>query len=94
VIPIGRIRCCRGVATYITLRRQDGDNESQVQAIENLISAGAKGFLITANDSKAIVPSLDKAKQGGCSSSPWTPPSTPRRRQGRSVRRVGGVTGR
>jgi fructose transport system substrate-binding protein len=36
-----------------------------VQAIENLVSAGAKGFLITANDSKAIVPSLDKAKQAG-----------------------------
>ena len=27
-----------------------------MQAIENLISAGAKGFLITPNDSKAIVP--------------------------------------
>ena len=45
--------------------KQDGDNESQVNAIDNLISAGAKGFLITANDSKAIVPSLDKAKQAG-----------------------------
>ena len=45
--------------------KQDGDNEAQVQAIENLISAGAKGFMITANDSKAIVPSLDKAKQAG-----------------------------
>ena len=45
--------------------KQDGDNESQVQAIENLMSYGAKGFMITANDSKAIVPSLDKAKQAG-----------------------------
>src|SRR3954465_6173999 len=45
--------------------KQDGDNEAQVQAIENLISAGAKGFMITANDSKAIVPSLDKAQQAG-----------------------------
>jgi fructose transport system substrate-binding protein len=43
--------------------KHDGDNESQVQAIENLISAGAKGFLITPSDSKAIVPSIDKAKQ-------------------------------
>ncbi|HEY7273768.1 MAG TPA: substrate-binding domain-containing protein, partial [Actinoplanes sp.] len=43
--------------------KQDGDNESQVQAIENLISAGAKGILITPSDSKAIVPSIDKAKQ-------------------------------
>ena len=36
-----------------------------MQAIENLISAGAKGFLITPNDSKAIVPSIDKARQAG-----------------------------
>jgi fructose transport system substrate-binding protein len=45
--------------------KKDGDNESQVAAVESLISAGAKGFLITANDSKAIVPSLDKARQAG-----------------------------
>src|SRR3954463_7153963 len=45
--------------------KQDGDNESQVQAIENLISANAKGFMITAADSKAIVPTIDKAKQAG-----------------------------
>ena len=54
-----------GVQIQTFAGKQDGDNESQVQAIENLISAGAKGFLITANDSKAIVPSLDKAKQAG-----------------------------
>ena len=36
-----------------------------MQAIENLISAGAKGFMITPSDSKAIVPSIDKAKQAG-----------------------------
>jgi fructose transport system substrate-binding protein len=45
--------------------KQDGDNEAQVQAIESLISSGAKGFLITPSDSKAIVPSLDKARQAG-----------------------------
>jgi fructose transport system substrate-binding protein len=54
-----------GVQLQSFAGKQDGDNESQVQAIENLISAGAKGFMITANDSKAIVPSLDKAKQAG-----------------------------
>ncbi len=54
-----------GVQLQTFAGKQDGDNESQVQAIENLISAGAKGFMITANDSKAIVPSLDKAKQAG-----------------------------
>jgi fructose transport system substrate-binding protein len=43
----------------------DGDNEAQVQAIENLMSYGAPGFLITPNDSKAIVPSIDKAHKQG-----------------------------
>src|SRR6185503_13249382 len=45
--------------------KKDGDNESQVAAVENLIAAGAKGLMITPNDSKAIVPSLDKAHQAG-----------------------------
>lgn len=45
--------------------KKDGDNESQVAAVESLISAGAKGLMITPNDSKAIVPSLDKARQAG-----------------------------
>ena len=55
----------QGLTLQTYAGKQDGDNEAQVQAIENLISAGAKGFMITANDSKAIVPSLDKAKQAG-----------------------------
>jgi fructose transport system substrate-binding protein len=45
--------------------KKDGDNETQVAAVESLISAGAKGILITPNDSKAIVPALDKARQEG-----------------------------
>jgi fructose transport system substrate-binding protein len=55
----------QGVQLQTFAGKQDGDNESQVQAIENLISAGAAGFLITANDSKAIVPTLDRARQAG-----------------------------
>ena len=55
----------QGVDLQTFAGKQDGDNEGQVQAIENLISAGAKGFLITPNDSKAIVPAIDKAKQAG-----------------------------
>src|SRR6201991_750094 len=55
----------QGVQLQTFAGKQDGDNESQVQAIENLISAGAAGFLITANDSKGIVPTLDRAKQAG-----------------------------
>ncbi|AEV81508.1 sugar ABC transporter [Actinoplanes sp. SE50] len=51
----------QGVDLQTFAGKVDGDNEAQVQAIENLISYGARGFLITPNDSKAIVPSLDRA---------------------------------
>ena len=44
---------------------RDGDNESQVDAVDNLIAAGAAGILITPNDSEAIVPALDRARQAG-----------------------------
>ncbi len=54
-----------GVTLQSFAGKADGDNEAQVQAIENLISAGAKGILITPSDSKAIVPEIDKAKQAG-----------------------------
>ena len=54
-----------GVELQTFAGKADGDNETQVQAVENLISAGAKGILITPSDSKAIVPSLDKARQAG-----------------------------
>jgi fructose transport system substrate-binding protein len=33
--------------------------------VENLIAAGAKGILITPNDSKAIVPAIEKARAAG-----------------------------
>jgi fructose transport system substrate-binding protein len=54
-----------GVELQTFAGKRDGDNESQVAAIENLIAAGAKGILITPNDSKAIVPTVDKARQAG-----------------------------
>jgi fructose transport system substrate-binding protein len=44
---------------------EDGDNESQVDAVDNLIAAGADGILITPNDSEAIVPALDRARDAG-----------------------------
>jgi fructose transport system substrate-binding protein len=43
----------------------DGDNQSQVEAIESLIAAGAKGILITPSDSAAIVPTIKKARDKG-----------------------------
>ncbi|MBR3194551.1 sugar ABC transporter substrate-binding protein [Bosea sp. (in: a-proteobacteria)] len=43
----------------------DGDNDGQVAAVENLIASGAKGILITPNDSRAIVPAIEKARAAG-----------------------------
>ncbi len=43
----------------------DGDNQTQVEAVESLIAAGAKGILITPSDSKAIVPTIAKARAAG-----------------------------
>jgi len=43
----------------------DGDNQSQVQAVENLISSGAKGILITPSDPAAIVPAIERARAAG-----------------------------
>ena len=44
---------------------KDGDNEGQVTALENMVNAGAKGILITPSDTKAIVPSIQKARAKG-----------------------------
>ncbi|MGX5667778.1 substrate-binding domain-containing protein [Rhizobium daejeonense] len=43
----------------------DGDHDSQVAAIESCIADGAKGILITASDTKAIVDQVKKAKEAG-----------------------------
>lgn len=43
----------------------DGDTESQVAAIESCIADGAKGILITASDTKGIVPTIKKARDAG-----------------------------
>src|SRR5206468_6721410 len=43
----------------------DGDNESQVTAIENMVNSGVKGILITPSNTKAIVPSIQKARSKG-----------------------------
>ncbi len=45
--------------------KYDGDNETQVAAIESLISAGAKGILITPSDTSAIVPTIKQARDAG-----------------------------
>lgn len=54
-----------GVKLITAAGKYDGDNDSQVAAIENLISAKAKGFAIVPSDSKAIVPTIQKARDAG-----------------------------
>lgn len=43
----------------------DGDNETQIAAIETCIADGAKGILLTASDTSAIVDSVQKARDAG-----------------------------
>ncbi|MEV0310895.1 sugar ABC transporter substrate-binding protein [Nonomuraea fuscirosea] len=43
----------------------DGDNASQITAVENMVAAGVKGILITPSDTKAIVPAIKKARDAG-----------------------------
>ena len=54
-----------GIELRTAAGKYDGDNDGQVAAIENMISAGAKGFAIVPSDSKAIVPTIKKARDAG-----------------------------
>ena len=54
-----------GVQLLTYSGKYDGDNEAQVEAVESLIAAGAKGILITPSDTKAIVPTIQKARDAG-----------------------------
>jgi fructose transport system substrate-binding protein len=54
-----------GVTLQAFAGKYDGDNDSQVAAVENLISAGAKGILITPSDTKGIVATIQKAREAG-----------------------------
>jgi fructose transport system substrate-binding protein len=45
--------------------KYDGDNASQVTAINNMMAAGAKGILLVPSDTKAIVPTVQKARNQG-----------------------------
>ena len=54
-----------GVTLQSFAGKFDGDNDSQVAAVESLIAAGAKGFMIVPSDSSAIVPTIKKARAAG-----------------------------
>lgn len=54
-----------GVALKSYAGKVDGDHESQVAAIEACVADGAKGILLTASDTKAIVDSVAAARAAG-----------------------------
>jgi fructose transport system substrate-binding protein len=45
--------------------KYDGDNASQVTAINNMVAAGAKGILLVPSNTTAIVPTVQKARNQG-----------------------------
>src|SRR6266699_1667548 len=55
----------KGAKLLTAAGKFDGDNASQATAIENMVAAGVKGILITPSDTKAIVPSIQKARAKG-----------------------------
>ena len=54
-----------GVDLHTFAGKFDGDNDTQVAAVENLMNLGAKGILITPSDTKAIVPVIERARAAG-----------------------------
>ena len=52
----------KGAKLLTAAGKFDGDNASQVTAIENMVAGGAKGILITPSNTTAIVPAIDKAR--------------------------------
>ena len=54
-----------GVTLLTASGKFDTDNASQVTAIENMVTAGVKGILITPSNTKAIVPTIQKARKKG-----------------------------
>ncbi len=54
-----------GVKVQSFAGKFDGDNDSQVAAVENLISAGAKGILVVPSDTKALVSAVEQARKAG-----------------------------
>src|SRR3712207_1688518 len=55
----------KGATLQSAAGKFDGDNASQVTAIENMVASGVKGILITPSDTKAIVPAIEKARAKG-----------------------------
>lgn len=55
----------KGASLIALAGKFDGDNEGQVSAIENLVSQGVKGILITPNSSTGILSAIKQARDAG-----------------------------
>jgi fructose transport system substrate-binding protein len=55
----------QGVKLVALAGKFDGDNEGQVSAIENLVSQGVKGILITPSSSTGILAAIKQARDAG-----------------------------
>ena len=64
----------------------DADNEGQVTAMENMVTAGVQGILITPGDTKAIVPAIEAAREQGVLVIALDTPTEPHGRHRRALR--------
>lgn len=55
----------KGIKLLTFAGKYDGDNTSQVTAIEDSLAAGVKAILIVPNDTTAIVPQIEAARKAG-----------------------------
>ncbi|NIA69949.1 sugar ABC transporter substrate-binding protein [Pelagibius litoralis] len=54
-----------GVELRTFAGKYDGDNEAQIEAIESLVAAGAKGILITPSDPAGLADTVKRAREAG-----------------------------
>ncbi len=69
-----------GVELRTYAGKYDGDNEAQIEAIESLVAAGAKGVLITPSDPAGLTETVQRARDAGllviALDTPFDPPET------------------
>ena len=54
-----------GVELRTFAGKYDGDNQAQIEAIESLVAAGAKGVLITPSDPAGLADTVKRAREAG-----------------------------
>ena len=69
-----------GVELRTFAGKYDGDNEAQIEAIESLVAAGAKGILITPSDPVGLADTVRRAREAGvlviALDTPFDPPES------------------